>query len=195
MRESVRTLTLSYLGKMSENEKEPIVTISSTSITAIADAHASFIKNLSSNEARQMSEVQYNIALSVWIDKHYLTRNDEREGIQPDVVDGLVKRSIPYLVAFSNIIKGFSFVNYNKKLGQPRVRVVLAESTDGITLNVPIEVHYIGINKLEITVITAMREKDFYIADGQHFIEFKSQSCQLGKLHNKQKQVLLKINV
>lgn len=132
--------------------------------------------NKSSDKARRVFTTIENITIELWFDKHYLDRcqhGDElgkREGIDYNVVENLIKRSLKHLITYSTLIKGFNFTNWNDQTHE-RVRVIVQEQTKYGVLNVAIEVHVLEINKLEVTVKTAMCKDDFYMRHNQYSIE------------------------
>ena len=160
---------------MSEREPRKRIPIKRFLLSPIEDKMA-YSKNRCSDNARQINSIKPNLIFEVWFDKHYLIRrqfgDDKgiREGIDAAKVESLVTRSIEHLVAYSSILKNFTFINYELN-GERANRIVLQESTEDGMLNVVIEVHLINSTTYEITVKTAMREDSFKISDSQFALE------------------------
>lgn len=156
---------------------------------AMADDQA-FVKNKSSDNAKKMGEMAVSLASHLWIDKHYHDRHQfgdddgERLGIEPDVVEALVNKSIPHLVFYSTAVPGFSFLNYKKNVQDKPIKVVLKEGEMAAKLNVVIEAHHTEMNKFEITVKTAMCVEDFRLYQGQYSIEFQGDNSTMYRKNN-----------
>lgn len=157
-------------------------------LPAIED-NLTFIKNKSSDNAKKLGEIAVSFATHLWIDKHYHIRyqfgddNGPRTGIEPDTVEKLVKKAIPFLLFFSTAVAGFSFVNLNNNSERP-VKIVLKEGEGNDTLNVVVEAHFVEINKFEITIKTAMRVEDFRLHQGQYALEVLETNCILYRNNN-----------
>lgn len=132
--------------------------------------------NKSSVKARRILISVENITIELWFDKHYLDRcqhGDEygkREGIDYDSVTSLVKRSIRHMIAYSTLVKGFNFLN-KSTASHEMERIVLQEQAACGLLNVVIETHYLDINRLEITVKTALCKDNYHLSKNQYSIE------------------------
>lgn len=135
-----------------------------------------FKENKCSKNARKIIIIHENLQLELWYDQHYIrTRyqhgednGERREGIEPEDVEGLVKKSIPHLLCYGAKIKSFNFLNHEN---EAPIRVVLIDSNYDVDLNIAVEVHLITLNKYEITVKTAMRKNDFRIDNGKYAIQ------------------------
>lgn len=149
-----------------------------------------FTRNKSSDNARPLGEVTISLATHVWIDKHYHDRHNfgddsgKREGIGPEMVEALVKKSIPHLLFYSTAIKGFHFINQNEMSESP-ARIVLMEGHGADKLNVVIQAHFIAINKFELTVKTALRTEEFRLYQGQYAVELQGDTSVLLRKDNK----------
>jgi hypothetical protein len=136
-----------------------------------------FKKNFSTQRARKIKTFQEELKVELWFDQHYIvTRHqhgedsgEKRDGISPEEVEPLLKKSIVHLVCYGANVKGFNFLNHENK---PPVRIVVKERSIGETLNVVSEVHLVDLNLYEMTVKTAMRKDDFRIENGRFAIEF-----------------------
>lgn len=147
-----------------------------------------FVRNRSSPNARKIIIVKHNLTIELWFDKHYYKRHHEgdnrgkRYGIDPDIVQSLLTRSIEHLIFYSTVCKSFNFANY----ANPDYinRIVLKEESNGSTLNIVIEAHSIAVNRFEITVMTAMLVDDFRMPEGQYCIELHQEYSILKKQEN-----------
>ena len=108
-------------------------------VPAIHDELA-FSKHKCSDHARKVLAEVEKIHIELWFDKHYHDRQQhgdadgKREGISPNSVEELVRKSIRYLLFYGSAVLGFKFINSNPS--QLPVRVVLQEEFDGTKLNV-----------------------------------------------------------
>ncbi len=168
--------------------KRPRIAPGANRLPAIHDTDA-FVKNKSSDNAKQIAEVEVSIGTHLWFDKHYQDRhqfgdNDgARVGIDPETVQKLVKKSIPHLLFYSTAVRGFHFVNYNYPKEKPAKIVLKEETVDGL-LNVVIEVHYTELSRFEITVKTAMCTEGFNMFMGQFSIDFQGDTSTLYRMDN-----------
>lgn len=148
-----------------------------------------FKRNKCSDHARRVFIEFEKICIELWFDKHYHNRHQfgdevgKREGISPNTVEALVRRSLKHLLFYSAVVAGFKFVNWGT--AQPFVRVILQEGSTGPMLNVVIEAHFLDIDIYEMTVKTAMCVDDFRIAMGQHCIEIQGNNSILKRKDNK----------
>lgn len=175
------------MGNEQKRKRIPIIGVKGT--PAIED-DKEFTKNRSSDNARKIGDVAVSIATHLWMDKHLHYRqiigdNDgQRPGIEPEIIENIVKKAIPHLLFYSTAVKGFSFLNYNNPKDRP-IKIVLKEDSEHGMLNVVIEVHYADeIGKFEITVKTAMCIDDFSMFMGQFAIEFQGDSSFLLRKDN-----------
>ena len=71
--------------------------------------------NKSSVKARRVFVEEENITIELWFDKHYLDRDQhgddlgKRDGIDNNVVESLVRRSLKHMIVYGTLVKGFSF--------------------------------------------------------------------------------------
>lgn len=157
-----------------------------------------WVANKSSPKVRSAANVQETIAIDLAYDKHYLDREQhgdelgQREGISQAVVQDLVLRSIKHLLFYSGYVANFKFLN-RVELGGPVIRTLCKESTPNGMLNVAIEAHYIGLNRYEITVKTAMCVDDFRLSDGQYAIELHGDGSTLSRMVKKKLEEILTI--
>ncbi len=174
---------------MSERESRKRIPYKSNMLQPVDD-ELTFSENKCSDHARKIFAGFENIRVELWFDKHYYDRhqhgddNGKREGIDPQTVENLVRRSIKHLLLYGAANRGFKFINYEGANGQP-VKIVLQEEFDGSMLNVVIETHFVEINKYEITVKTAMCTDDFRIAMGQYVVELLGDGSILKRFDNK----------
>lgn len=139
----------------------------------------SFQENAASKNAKFLCNFEDNMTLEFWIDKHYVNRknfgddNGERDGIGEKYIENLIKKSLKHLLYYSLKHSKFSFVNYPPPKSR-NIRIVLKEiEANKEELNVVVEYHFIQFHKYEVTVITAMRNDDFRISDGQYSLHFE----------------------
>lgn len=138
----------------------------------VVDVEA-FVKNKSSENAKKISTIAEHIEIDIYFDKHYFDRQQhgdqegKRDGIEIDIVKLLLIEAGRHLFYYSIRNKAFSFVNFEVVL-RPE-RIVLTKEVDGeLPLNVVAEYHYIGLNKFEVTLKTAMKIGGFKLSDGQY---------------------------
>jgi len=159
-------------------------------VPAIEDELA-FTKNKCSENARKIKSVNPSLIFEVWFDKHYQIRkqfgdeNGERVGIDWENVESLVLNSLKHLVAYSSILKTFTFINHELHGGRAN-RIILQEYIDEGKLNIVIEAHLIDIETYEITVKTAMCTETFAISDGQFALEIVDNESILRKMERGQ---------
>ena len=150
-----------------------------------------FKQNRSSPKAKKIFVEDKNITIELWFDKHYHDRDQhgddlgKREGIENELVESLVRRSIKHMLVYSTLIKGFTFLNRNLKSFERPLRIVLQEQTDHGLLNVVIEAHFIEIDYYEITVKTAMCKDEYKLSDNQYSIELDGDGSILKKSDTK----------
>jgi hypothetical protein len=132
--------------------------------------------NKSSQKARRVFTEIESVTIDLWFDKHYLDRNQhgdelgKREGINNDIVESLVKRSLKHMIAYSTLVKGFNFLNQDLKSNERPLRIVLQQETQQGMLNVVIEAHFLDVSRYEITVKTAMCKDNYQLSDNQYSI-------------------------
>jgi hypothetical protein len=171
--------------------KRPRIKLSENKGVPVLEDLKEFKQNMCTVSAKKVSVNSGEFRAEIWMDKHYYHRhhsgeNDgsERNGIDPHIIESLVIKSIPFLVQFSAIVKGFAFVNL-KEYSNDTISIVLRLTKDGESLNVPIFVYHIGFNFYEITVKTAKKDVDFKIASGQYYIDFQDDGVDLFRFDNK----------
>ncbi len=146
-----------------------------------------FVANKCSKNARKVNTEATELKFDIWVDKHLHIRQQlgdkhgKRVGIEPAIVGDLVSRAIGHLIYYSNLAKGFAFLNCNG-FHSPAIRVLLKDSCgEDLPLNVLIEAHSGGIGSYEITIITALRINDFNMSEGQYMVEFHADGSTLWK--------------
>ncbi|WP_396179885.1 hypothetical protein [Flavobacterium sp.] len=157
----------------------------------IVDAD-SWHENCSSNNVRHHTTFAETFQIEFWYDKHYWDRlhqgddDGERVGIEFEFVEPLVIKSYKYLLYYSLKHKDLLFVNHPPPKERNRtLRVVLRQAfNDKATLNVVVEYHFISLNKVEATIVTAMSKDDFYLGDNQYAIEFDGDDSTLYRYVN-----------
>lgn len=171
-----------------EKPKRPRITINK-GVPALEDPKE-FKKNKCTEYAKFICNTSDNIETEIHIDKHYQTRHligsdngDKRLGIEPEIVEALVKRAMKYLLAFGSMVKIFKFINYEGQSENP-ISVILQEGVDENTLNVAIQVHFIEINRYEITIKTAMCIEKFKVDYGQFAVIIEDGGATLNRCNN-----------
>lgn len=147
-----------------------------------------FMKNKSSNKARKIRTIKEVLNLHVWFDKHYHNRQQfgeddgvKRDGIEPQIVEDLIIRSIKHLFYYSSTLLTFRFINLDEINS---IRVNLRDIAYDVPLNVVTEVHFLDVNEFEITVITAMCIEDFWKKQGRHVLELQGDNSVLYRTDN-----------
>lgn len=135
-----------------------------------------FRSNKCSENAKMVTTNIERVAFDIWFDKHYYIREQhgdyegKREGINKELVKEIVISSAKHLLFYALKVKAFSFVNFEVNVRNPRVTIT--KNIEGETkLNIVLECHYLSLNRLEVTVITALRKNDFRFNDGEYKIE------------------------
>lgn len=150
-----------------------------------------FTKNLCSNNARQIADLTLKVTFDLWYDKHYHDRHQhgddygKRDGIEPEIIEALILKSLSHLLLYSSTVRGFKFVNYKESSDKPARVIVQENIATNEMLNIVIEVHYVASDRFEITVKTAMQTDSFRIQDGQYAIQFDGDSSTLCKQENR----------
>lgn len=151
----------------------------------------SFTQNCASKNAK-IIHTYNDFSIEVWIDKHYeirSTKGDEnglRAGIEQRTVINLVIESVKYIFHFYMITRLPNLINFFNKEKPTKHRLVIRDFC-GIEepLNIVIEIHFLDYSKYEITVITAMKCKDFMMSDGQIFMSLTDTTINLNRLVKK----------
>lgn len=157
-------------------------------VPASMPGHLEFVENRCSKQVKKIVELNHNIIVELWFNKHYYERyyvGDERGkrvGIDPVAVESLVTRSVEHLFLYSSTVSGFNFSNKSKE--KPTTRIILQEAIGESTLNVVIEVHTLSKKRFELTVITAMVIDEFKMIAGQYCIKVQHDHSVLKKLDN-----------
>jgi hypothetical protein len=173
---------------MSEREQRKKIPSNNQRLLPVEDELA-FTRNRCSKKARKINSIHHNLVFEIWFDQHYQIRlqfgdeNGMRPGIDAKKVESLVLRSMKHLVAYSSLLKTFTFINHDLNGGRAN-RIVLQEPTDEGKLNVVIEAHLINLDTYEITVKTAMCIDTFRISEGQFILEVIENESILKKLDN-----------
>lgn len=171
-------------------EKRPRIPYQPKRLLPVEDELA-YTRNRCSSNAKRIDCVKSSFECEVWIDKHYQIRKqfgDEsgaRDGIDQETVKSLVLRSLKHLIAYSSILKTFTFINHELNGGRAS-RIVLQESSDKGMLNVVIEAHFVDVDNCEITVITAMCMDNFKLSDGQFAVEIVENESVIRKMEKGQ---------
>ncbi len=174
------------------------IALSRTPATPAIIDEMGFTANKSSLNARKVFSVVESFKIEGWFDKHYHNRHQhgddkgKREGIDPNIVQDLVRRSIKFLVQFSATVKGFKFINHLDST-EKGLRIVVREEYEESMLNLVLQSHYIDATNFEITVITAMKIDGFKIADGQYVVELQENGADLYKLDNSRFRKILSL--
>lgn len=146
-----------------------------------------FRQNKCSPKAKRIFTEDETVTIDLWFDKHYHDRDQhgddlgKRDGIDNEVVEGLVRRSVKHMLVYSTLVSGFAFLNRDLKPYERPLRIVLQEQTKHGLLNVVIEAHFIEVDYYEITVKTAMCKDDYKLFDNQYSIELDGDGSILKK--------------
>ncbi|MGB8190321.1 MAG: hypothetical protein WCF67_00320 [Chitinophagaceae bacterium] len=171
---------------MSEREPRKRISIENHRLPAIEDTMA-YTRNRCSERARKIKSIKPNLIFDVWFDQHYHIRaqfgddNGRREGIESEKVEALVLKAMKHLIAYSAVLKIFTFINHGINNARAN-RIVLKEDTEEGLLNVVIEAHIIDLDTYEVTVKTAMCTDEFPLGDGQFALHIFGNESVLKKL-------------
>lgn len=136
-----------------------------------------FTNNKASQNARKKHIFSESLIFNVWHEKHYHLReqlgdeNGPRNGINHEIVHEILEESFGHLILYSGMIKNFTFLNYKVIPGNRNLRVVCQKQIGSEKTNVVIEVHVLGVNEFEVTIITAIQTNEYHPSDGQFTIE------------------------
>lgn len=144
----------------------------------IIDDKFEYKQNLCTEKARHIENIDRNINLSIWYDKHYIDRaqfGDEfgsRDGIDGDIVKGFAIECFRHLLYYSSVLEKFKFLSHSD-VNTKATRIVLQKSHEtNPPLNVAVEIHFVDFHKYEMTVKTAMCTDSFNYFDGQYILEY-----------------------
>ncbi|WP_178986235.1 hypothetical protein [Winogradskyella helgolandensis] len=173
---------------MSTSKRKRISRIKETSPTTVhlIDDKEVFTKNASSDKAKKVLIFNENLNVEIWIDKHYQNRvyhgsddGSERNGIEYVNIEPVLIKSFKHLLYYSLKHKNFVFVNHPPSRVRNN-RLVLKELIeDEVFLNIVVEYHFIDLNTIEVTLVTAMKSDDFNMSNGQFGIEFEDDYSKL----------------
>lgn len=155
-----------------------------------------FQANAASKNAKFLKNLDERLTIELWIDKHYTNRVNfgdnfgERKDIEIIYIEELIKKSIKHLIYYTLKHSRFIFINFPPPKARS-LRIVLKEqSINTETLNVVVEYHFLDFNNFEVTVITAMRNENFIVSDGQYMITFENDISILGVFKNKKQEII-----
>lgn len=147
--------------------------------------------NCCSENAKMFHEYSNDLTIELWIDKHCSLRQVERIGIDLDLLKDLAIRSIKHIIYYQLRESKFNIIQYPEFKGKDKRIVIQEVTSNGEFLNIVIECHFLDISSYEVTLITAMVEKNFRIFDGQFFLIIDGESSELNR---KISNSILKIN-
>lgn len=155
-----------------------------TLLKPVEDPHE-FTSNMCGEKAKKAFSYTENVQLEILHHKHYHDRHhigDEygkRVGIDPESIESLIRTSVKYLIACCTLFPTFCFVHHSSFGGRAST-IVLQRGT----LNVAIQAHYMDVNKIEITVITALLTDGFRLTMGQFALEMHDEGPILKRKNN-----------
>ena len=134
--------------------------------------------NSCSKNAKPEKIFGHKIYTDVWTEKHYNIRlfqgeddGQKRDGIDLDLVLNLISETFPHVLVYA--LKVGKIVNFPPFVANQSTRIVLQNLVDAghHFLNVAVEYHYLDMDTYEVTVWTAMNEKNFNIREGQYVVQ------------------------
>jgi hypothetical protein len=153
-------------------------------VTAIVDDKI-FTTNAASSKAKKTIIFNEDLKVEIWIDKHYQNRvyhgSDDgtvRDGIEYANIEPVLIKSFKHLLYYSLKFKPFVFINHPPNKIH-NIRVILKDLRDGEFINVVVEYHFIDLNTIEVTIVTALSGNDFNMSNGQFGIEFEGNYSKL----------------
>lgn len=163
----------------------------SPSTEILTDYDDMFSKNASSDNAKKVIVFNESLNIEIWIDKHYQNRvyhgsddGSEREGIEYANIEPVLIKSFKHILYYSLKHKNFVFINYPPNKVR-NTRLVLKELIeDDVFLNIVVEYHFINLNTIEVTLVTAMKSDEFNMSNGQFGIEFDNDYSKLIQFSN-----------
>lgn len=153
--------------------------------------------NICSINAKYITHFDLRFITKLFKDKHYNIRKDfgeddgtPREGIEEEGVCNLIERTLLHVLHYS--MRYGSILNYPPFHPRTSTRIVLQDKTTGEDdfLNVAVEYHYENLNSFEVTIWTAMVERNFRYRDPQYIVELHNDKTILkqkegGRIHYK----------
>lgn len=151
-----------------------------------------FVSNSASEKAKKIHVFDETLNIEIWIDKHYQDRvyhgsNDgtKRDGIEYKSIEPLLIRSFKHLLYYSLKHKNFVFINHPPN-NLNNIRLVLKELIiNELFLNAVVEYHFVDLNTIEVTIVTAMLIENFKMSEGQFGLEFAGNYSTLIQYRNK----------
>lgn len=135
--------------------------------------------NCCSENAKKFHDYSNELFIELWIDKHCSLRQIERIGIDLDLLKDLSVRSVKHIIYYQLREFKFNIIQYPEFRGKDKRIVIQEVTSNGEFLNIVIECHYLDISTFEVTLITAMVEKNFRVFDGQYFLIIDGESSEL----------------
>lgn len=179
-----------------KSKRPRIKTYIDTNLTIQSNYGEYFQTNAASKNAKFLKNLDERLTIELWIDKHYLNRINfgdefgERKDIEIIYIEELIQKSIKHLIYYTLKHSRFIFINFPPPKAR-NIRIVLKEqSIDTETLNVVVEYHFLDFNNFEVTVITAMRNENFVVSDGQCIITFENDISTLYIFKNKKEEMI-----
>ena len=156
-----------------------------------------YIENAASSNAKKIKIHSENIDVEIWVDKHYYSRSyfgsddgSKRDGIDYESIEPLIIKSFKHLFYYSLKHSKFIFINHPPPKDR-NIRILLKDYIDVDSfLNVVLEFHFIDLQTIEVTIITALICKDFNLNDRQYGIEFEGNHSTLIQLITKKIEVI-----
>lgn len=151
-----------------------------------------FVSNSASEKAKKIHVFDETLNIEIWIDKHYQDRvyhgsNDgtKRDGIEYKSIEPLLIKSFKHLLYYSLKHKNFVFINHPPN-NLNNIRLVLKELIiNELFLNAVVEYHFVDLNTIEVTIVTAMLIENFKMSEGQFGLEFAGNYSTLIQYRNK----------
>ena len=173
---------------MSKQKRKRIsnLTESSSKVEDLVIDESVFTQNASSDNAKKVLVFNENLNIEIWIDKHYQNRvyhgsddGTEREGIEYANIEPVLIKSFKHILYYSLKHKSFVFINHPPNRVR-NIRLVLKELVvDDVFLNIVVEYHFVNLNTIEVTLVTALTGNDFNFSVGQFGREFEDSSSKL----------------
>jgi hypothetical protein len=144
-----------------------------------------YSSNGASSNAKKIIIFNENLKIEIWIDKHYQNRvyhgSDDgtvRDGIEYTNIEPVLIKSFKHLLYYSLKFKPFVFINHPPNKIH-NIRIVLKELKNGEFINIVVEYHFIDLNTIEVTIVTALTGNNFNMSNGQFGIEFDNHYSKL----------------
>jgi len=149
--------------------------------------------NATTQNARQDCVINIQYDVEIWYDEHVSIRQNERQGIEIDILKDLAHKSFKHIFYYQLRYPFSKLLQYPERKGRDYRFVLQEDCNSGELLNITCELHFLDVGKYEMTFITAMVTNNFKVFDGQYTIKIDGESSILSKLENGKIKVIANV--